>query len=599
VTKILLVEEDNDLRNNISKLLNLSGMSVEEAKDGNSGLSMATTNHYDLILCADNMEVVDGFTILEELKKNKRTDCVPFIFISNSLDIKLRRRGMNLGADDYITKPFSKDDLMQSITARFKKKANQNLSSSENLKLQIEELEQSLYFNSISGLPNEQALLKKLDEIKCGLVTMIYIAISGLLEIGEFISRNSIDNIEKEIASRITSCQYENAIFYHICSEEYFVLIADTKPVIKDDLVETIELFLKAIMDKISLPMGSSEYKLNFSAGIGVKTTLILNDEDILKCYGNVRTAKDYALEKGANCYYFYSQNLEDEYGLISRKNLSKYMTNEKNTRVIKQGREELNSKSFDVKVFFLNPHSIMQQDIIGEIVSNEYEAYILYDHIKALKIIKKYKNCLLFINIDSVLSEDEWIVYIKNISFNPETSGVRVGVLSLYDDLQKIEKFVMSLMVPCGYIRLKLGLKECKNILLNVLEANEAKGARRFVRANCKDLLSVFISVKFNNKLTKGFIYDISSVGMACGFRIDSELILQKGTILEDIQLQLKGSLCLLSGTVHGIHSDGEGNVRYVVMFDDIKDNDRSKIYAFISKCFQENIDKEMAALE
>ena len=181
---------------------------------------------------------------------------------------------------------------------------------------------------------------------------------------------------------------------------------------------------------------------------------------------------------------------------------------------------------------------------------------------------------------------------------FNPDTQGVRIGVLSYYEDIKKIEKYVMKMMVPCGFIRLKLGLKECKNIIIKALEANEARGTRRHVRINCEDMASVYFSIKSNYKLIQGYIYDISSVGMACGFDKDVELFLRKNSVVEDIQLQLRGNLCLLSGKVAGIHHDKEKNIKYVVMFDKMSDDDRKKIYNFIAKCLQENMDKEIEKL-
>jgi DNA-binding response OmpR family regulator len=595
---ILVVEDDTDLRNQINKILTILGINVDEAKDGKEELNKALNNDYDLVLCDVKMPRMDGYKLIEELKKAKEKKTMPFIFITSNIDREQIRQGMNLGADDYLTKPFTIEELTKSITTRMKKNKALSDNYEEKYRTQIETLENNLYYNSITGLPNEQSLLKKLEEIDVGEVVMIYISISGLKEISDFISYKSIDNIQREITQKMKSCEYKNTVFFHLKDDEFFILINNEDSGSDEKITEKIENYSKDLLGKIKSPMGSLEYELIFSAGIGINITKVFNVNETFESYKASKMAKDYAVAMGGNGYYFYNKGLRDNYYEVSKKLLSKYINIDEKRKNFRKNKDENIANNFEIKIFFLYPHSIIQKDLINEIISNEYAAYMLNDHLKALKLIEKYNNSILFINIDSTLPGGDWDNYIKNIMNNQDSKEVRIGVLSYYEDIATIEKYIMKMMVPCGFVRLKLGLKECKNIIIGALEANEAKGTRKYIRVNCKDIPSVYFSIKLNYKLIKGFIYDISSTGMACGFDKDVELFLRKDSIIEDIQLKLRGNLCLLSGKVAGIHHDDENNIRYVVMFDKIKSDDRKKIYNFIGSFLQESIDKEIEQL-
>jgi hypothetical protein len=171
------------------------------------------------------------------------------------------------------------------------------------------------------------------------------------------------------------------------------------------------------------------------------------------------------------------------------------------------------------------------------------------------------------------------------------QTKNVRIGILSYNADKSLTEKYLMDLMVPCGFIRLSLGAKETTNIILKVLEVNEAKGRRKYIRAKCSDLTINSFNVKIGNLTRKGKIKDISSVGMACVF--DDRLTFELKTRLDDIQLNLKGLICNVTGIIAGIRTETE--TVYLVMFDpNMTDATREKISNFIFKCLQETLVKE-----
>jgi len=120
---ILLIEDDTILRENTAELLELSNFEVITASNGKTGVEKAKKHLPDIIVCDIMMPVLDGYDTLATLAKSKKTKFIPFIFLSAKTEHKDVRKGMNLGADDYITKPFSEDELISAIDSRLAKAA--------------------------------------------------------------------------------------------------------------------------------------------------------------------------------------------------------------------------------------------------------------------------------------------------------------------------------------------------------------------------------------------------------------------------------------------------------------------------------------------
>ncbi|TVR76323.1 MAG: response regulator [Saprospirales bacterium] len=119
--KILVIEDNHDVRENLEEILELSGYQVSGAKDGKDGVEMAKLIQPDLILCDIMLPILDGFGILKILSGDPALSKVPFIFLTAKSELTDMRKGMNLGADDYITKPFQKDELLSVIEMRLQK----------------------------------------------------------------------------------------------------------------------------------------------------------------------------------------------------------------------------------------------------------------------------------------------------------------------------------------------------------------------------------------------------------------------------------------------------------------------------------------------
>ena len=121
--KILLIEDNLEVRENTAEILSLANYDVVTAENGKIGVDLAQKEKPDLIICDIMMPELDGYGVLHIVSKNPQTANIPFIFLTAKTEKTDIRKGMNLGADDYLTKPFDDTDLLNAIESRLRKNA--------------------------------------------------------------------------------------------------------------------------------------------------------------------------------------------------------------------------------------------------------------------------------------------------------------------------------------------------------------------------------------------------------------------------------------------------------------------------------------------
>ncbi len=118
---LLLIEDNTEIRENTAEILELAGYKVKTAENGKIGVKLALQNKPDLIICDIMMPVLDGYGVLHLLNKNPELTAIPFIFLTAKAERSDFRKGMEMGADDYITKPFSDIELLNAVESRIRK----------------------------------------------------------------------------------------------------------------------------------------------------------------------------------------------------------------------------------------------------------------------------------------------------------------------------------------------------------------------------------------------------------------------------------------------------------------------------------------------
>lgn len=192
--KILVVEDTETVREEVITILEMEGYSVESAENGKIGLEKIHSFHPDLVLCDIMMPVMDGYALLAELRKDPTISDTPFIFLTAKATSVDSRIGMNLGADDYITKPFQMQELLDAVSIRIEKSRDQ--------KQKVESLRQNISWS----MPHE--LRTPLTGI-LGLARLI-IQQGAMMEIPEIIEIAQMIESSGERLHRLV----ENYLFY-------------------------------------------------------------------------------------------------------------------------------------------------------------------------------------------------------------------------------------------------------------------------------------------------------------------------------------------------------------------------------------------------
>jgi hypothetical protein len=244
-------------------------------------------------------------------------------------------------------------------------------------------------------------------------------------------------------------------------------------------------------------------------------------------------------------------------------------------------------------KIFFVHPSAVVQNEIIAELIQQEFEVYIIRDHAALVKVLKRYPGSIVFANIDERMSEADWETWIKGIINDPETARTGIGVLSANGDEQLQRKYINSVRIQCGYTVIKADLNNAIRQLKDILTAMDAKGRRKYIRAVAGNEAPAAINFPLNDKFVNGTIKDISAVGLSCVFAEDPELT--KNALFQNIQVKLQSTLLKVEGIVFGSRMDGPSKV-YVILFTKRIDPDtRTKIRKYIQQNLQTKLDAEL----
>ena len=234
-----------------------------------------------------------------------------------------------------------------------------------------------------------------------------------------------------------------------------------------------------------------------------------------------------------------------------------------------------------------------MQNEIITELIQQEHEVYIAKDEEKLKKVLKKYPESIVFASIDEHLSASKWEAWIRSIMTDGATKKVKVGILSNTNNEDSRRLYLNTLKVPCGFVPVKLEKNKVVKALLDILKASEAKGQRKYIRANTRGETMTTINVPIRSNYLKGEIRDISVVGLSCVFPEDPEL--SKNSLLHDMQIKLQSSLLKAEGIVFGFRMDGIDKVYVFVFTQKLDPNVRVKIRNYIQKNLQSKMDAEL----
>jgi diguanylate cyclase (GGDEF)-like protein len=228
---ILVIEDDGAIRSNIAIILKSQGLNVIQAKDGPSGLQMAIGYQPDLVICDIMLPEMDGYEILQKLREAPETSITPFIFLSALADRSDMRQGMNLGADDYLTKPFTSAELINTVQARLQKQQELTQPYVNEMKRAAEELRQVAYTDLLTHLPNRillrQNLGKKLKEDKDKMRAVLILNVNEFRKINSTFGQMTGDLMLQAIAKRLQGTVGSQDMVARLNADEFAIVLTE------------------------------------------------------------------------------------------------------------------------------------------------------------------------------------------------------------------------------------------------------------------------------------------------------------------------------------------------------------------------------------
>jgi hypothetical protein len=242
-------------------------------------------------------------------------------------------------------------------------------------------------------------------------------------------------------------------------------------------------------------------------------------------------------------------------------------------------------------KIFFLYPSAPIQNQVIFELVKQEYEVYTSRDHTRLSHSLKKYHDSIIYVNIEEKMPEPEWEKWI--ISVRSSHPDIQIGVFSSKNVDELIEKYTKKLKVSCGFLHLKFDMSKAVEAILETLKEKDVKGRRKYLRASTEREGNTTLNMSVRGgDFINGLVRDISVVGISCTFDEDPKLA--KNMLLKDIQIKLQSTLIKVEAVVFGSRMDGEQKV-YVMLFTQIDMEVKNKIRKFIQNNLQSKMDNEI----
>ncbi|EAW37975.1 EAL domain-containing response regulator [Lyngbya sp. PCC 8106] len=311
--KILVIEDDKQVQENIQVILELEDFDVIVARDGQSGLEKAIASSPDLILCDIMMPQMDGFEVLSALQSIEATSNIPFIFLTAKSDRDDLRQGMELGADDYLTKPFTPKELLKAIQIRLDKKEKYQQKYTQTIQEISEQVEHQLHYDQVTELPNRLSLREQFNQrlaqsqfiaSNTQMLPIFCLSLDRFNQIQKNLGYNFSDQLLKAFVERVKKSLDPKIFLAYLGSNEFAMIlpIVEYKTFIFD--------LANHIKTQLNQPFTVNNQEVFLSVSIGI--ALYEKDaQDIEKILQKAKKAMYKVQENGGNDCEFYSWVLD------------------------------------------------------------------------------------------------------------------------------------------------------------------------------------------------------------------------------------------------------------------------------------------------
>jgi diguanylate cyclase (GGDEF)-like protein len=309
MTTILVIEDVESLREEILETLSYEGFDVLGAENGVVGVQMAKTYEPDLIVCDIAMPELDGYGTLGALRKEPKTSMIPFVFLTAMSEKSDMRQAMQLGADDYLTKPFTSSELLGAIASRLQKYNLVKEHYYDEIKAVGAKFEYLSHHDELTQLPNRvlfhdaltQAVLHA--QINHKSLALLFLDIDNFNIINNTLGNDIGDQLFKAIAERLRRYTAPCDMVARIQGDEFAMIISDSK-----DLAN-VKIEAQKVLDLLSRPYNLYGHEVFITSSIGI-TIFPEDHQEIDGLIKNAELAMYYAKTHGRNSYKLYSSEL-------------------------------------------------------------------------------------------------------------------------------------------------------------------------------------------------------------------------------------------------------------------------------------------------
>lgn len=275
--KILLIEDDRIVRENTSEILELANYEVKTAENGKIGINLAKDFIPDIIICDILMPVLDGYGVLQIISKTKELEHIPFIFLTAKTNHENLRKGMELGADDYISKPFEESELLRAIESRLKR---------------VEVFEQKTNTISISPTTTKNDIenIKNFDNFLAKKKVYVYKKNETIYCKGNL--SNHLFLIKEGLVKTFKTNEYgkELNIGYYAKNQYFgFTSFVKSEPHFDNSVAITNTKLYKINIDEINSIINNNHHIIYSFINLLTENLIDLNNRLLLLAYGSVR----------------------------------------------------------------------------------------------------------------------------------------------------------------------------------------------------------------------------------------------------------------------------------------------------------------------
>ncbi|MBD2567422.1 EAL domain-containing response regulator [Anabaena lutea] len=312
MNNILIIEDDPLMRELIQQILDLAGFSTITAEDGLVGLNMIKEHHPILIMCDVMMPHLDGYSLIEILHQDPVTALIPFIFLTAKDEHCDLRQAMSLGADDYLSKPFNAEELLEAITTQLKKREI----FTEYYLNQVQQMEAKLMYldrhDSLTGLPNQFLLEEHFNQTRLQAYNDRQILPLLLIDINIFhqtklIFESSLRQLLlKAVATKLNDMQLQNHaidLISYLQTDKLVILLKSTL-----DIQVAADIAQK-ILDNLSQPLFFNNQEISLTAKIGI-TCYPDDGLQLNELLTNAEVALEHYKQQDTSFYHFSSPEI-------------------------------------------------------------------------------------------------------------------------------------------------------------------------------------------------------------------------------------------------------------------------------------------------